>query len=47
MKKLSLISLFILLCGCTSNYKYFNLKENVSIPNGYKIYVGNVNINLS
>ena len=47
MKKLSIISLFILLCGCTSNYKYFSLKENVSIPNGYKIYVGNVNINLS
>ncbi len=47
MKKLSLISLFILLCGCTSNYKYFSIKENISIPGGYKIYVGKVNVNLS
>ncbi len=47
MKKLSLISLFILLCGCASNYKFFNIKENVSIPDGYKIYVGKVNVNLS
>lgn len=47
MKKLSLISLFILLCGCTSNYKYFSLKENTSIPDGYKIYVGKVDVNLS
>ncbi len=46
MKKLSLISLFILLCSCT-NYKYFILKENTSIPDGYKIYVGKVNVNLS
>jgi hypothetical protein len=47
MKKISLISLFILLCSCTSNYKYFTLKENTSIPEGYKIYVGKVNVNLS
>jgi len=46
MKKLSLISLFILLCSCTSNYKYFNLKDNASIPNDYKIYVRNVNVSL-
>lgn len=47
MKKLSLILLLVLLCNCTSNYKYFTLKENVSIPDGYKIYVGKVSINLS
>lgn len=47
MKKLSLISLFILLCSCSSNYKYFTLKENISIPDGYKIYVGKVNVKLS
>ena len=47
MKKISLISLFILLCGCASNYKYFSLKENTSIPDNYKIYVGKVDVNLS
>lgn len=47
MKKLSLISLLILLCSCTSNYKYFTLKENASIPDGYKIHVRNINVNLS
>lgn len=45
MKKLSLISLFILLCSC-ANYKYFALKENTAIPDGYKIYVGKVDVNL-
>lgn len=47
MKKLSLISLLILLCNCASNYKYFNLKENTSIPKDYKIYVRNVEVNLT
>lgn len=48
MKKLPLFTLLILFCGCSSNYnyKYFNLKENISIPAGYKIYVGNVDVNL-
>jgi hypothetical protein len=47
MKKLPLISLLVLICSCTSNYKYFALKENILIPDGYKIYVGKVNVNLS
>lgn len=46
MKKISLISLFILFYSCT-NYKYFTLKENTTIPDDYKIYVGKVNVNLS
>lgn len=46
MKKLSLIPLLILICSCSSNFKYFALKENTLIPDGYKIYVGKVNVNL-
>ena len=45
MKKLFILLSF-LACSCASNYKYYNLKENAVIPNEYKIYVRNVNVQL-
>jgi len=47
MKKSPFILILTLFCSCASNYKYFALKENISIPDGYKIYVDKVNVNLS